>query len=87
MDWAAWRSRRISKSTSQARSQASVAVVEAIDAGPLLDATAAGQAMHGGHLRCAGRAVAFATGLKPFCTIYSPFLQRGYDRAVHDVDL
>ncbi|KAL8223004.1 hypothetical protein R6Q57_020403 [Mikania cordata] len=26
-------------------------------------------------------------GLKPFCTIYSSFLQRGYDQVVHDVDL
>jgi 1-deoxy-D-xylulose-5-phosphate synthase len=28
-----------------------------------------------------------AEGLKPFCTIYSSFLQRGYDQVVHDVDL
>lgn len=26
-----------------------------------------------------------AEGLKPFCTIYSSFLQRGYDQLVHDV--
>ncbi|MCT4333711.1 1-deoxy-D-xylulose-5-phosphate synthase [Paracoccus sp. YLB-12] len=26
-----------------------------------------------------------AGGLKPFCTIYSTFLQRGYDQIVHDV--
>ncbi|MDV7271212.1 1-deoxy-D-xylulose-5-phosphate synthase [Thioclava sp. A2] len=26
-----------------------------------------------------------ASGLKPFCTIYSTFLQRGYDQIVHDV--
>ena len=26
-------------------------------------------------------------GLKPFCTIYSTFLQRGYDQFVHDVAL
>ncbi|KAI4328121.1 hypothetical protein L6164_020503 [Bauhinia variegata] len=26
-------------------------------------------------------------GLKPFCAIYSTFLQRGYDQVVHDVDL
>ena len=26
-----------------------------------------------------------AGGLKPFCTIYSTFLQRGYDQVVHDV--
>ncbi|XP_073309645.1 1-deoxy-D-xylulose-5-phosphate synthase 2, chloroplastic-like [Primulina huaijiensis] len=26
-------------------------------------------------------------GLKPFCAIYSSFLQRGYDQVVHDVDL
>ncbi|CAK9148801.1 unnamed protein product [Ilex paraguariensis] len=26
-------------------------------------------------------------GIKPFCTIYSSFLQRGYDQVVHDVDL
>jgi 1-deoxy-D-xylulose-5-phosphate synthase len=26
-----------------------------------------------------------AEGLKPFCTIYSTFLQRGYDQVVHDV--
>ncbi len=28
-----------------------------------------------------------AGGLKPFCTIYSTFLQRGYDQVVHDVAL
>ena len=28
-----------------------------------------------------------ATGLKPFCAIYSSFLQRGYDQVVHDVAL
>ena len=28
-----------------------------------------------------------AGGLKPFCTIYSTFLQRGYDQLVHDVAL
>ncbi|KAJ0090118.1 hypothetical protein Patl1_14352 [Pistacia atlantica] len=28
-----------------------------------------------------------AEGLKPFCTIYSSFMQRGYDQVVHDVDL
>ncbi|KAH6788066.1 Deoxyxylulose-5-phosphate synthase [Perilla frutescens var. hirtella] len=37
-------------------------------------------------------AVTFAAGLacegiKPFCTIYSTFLQRAYDQVVHDVDL
>lgn len=37
-------------------------------------------------------AVTFAAGLacegiKPFCTIYSTFLQRGYDQVVHDVAL
>ncbi|THG12865.1 hypothetical protein TEA_007934 [Camellia sinensis var. sinensis] len=37
-------------------------------------------------------AVTFAAGLateglKPFCTIYSSFLQRGYDQVAHDVDL
>ncbi|MCB1369587.1 MAG: 1-deoxy-D-xylulose-5-phosphate synthase [Rhodobacteraceae bacterium] len=31
---------------------------------------------------CAGMA---AGGLRPFCTIYSTFLQRGYDQVVHDV--
>ncbi|BDW87192.1 1-deoxy-D-xylulose-5-phosphate synthase [Roseicyclus marinus] len=31
---------------------------------------------------CAGMA---AGGLKPFCAIYSTFLQRGYDQIVHDV--
>ena len=31
---------------------------------------------------CAGMA---AGGLKPFCAIYSTFLQRGYDQVVHDV--
>jgi 1-deoxy-D-xylulose-5-phosphate synthase len=31
---------------------------------------------------CAGLA---AGGMKPFCTIYSTFLQRGYDQIVHDV--
>ena len=35
-------------------------------------------------------AVTFAAGLategmKPFCAIYSTFLQRGYDQLVHDV--
>ena len=33
---------------------------------------------------CAGMA---ASGLKPFCAIYSTFLQRGYDQVVHDVAL
>ncbi|MFO6466192.1 1-deoxy-D-xylulose-5-phosphate synthase [Jannaschia sp. KMU-145] len=33
---------------------------------------------------CAGLA---ASGMKPFCTIYSTFLQRGYDQVVHDVAL
>ncbi len=28
-----------------------------------------------------------AEGMKPFCTIYSTFLQRGYDQIVHDVAL
>ncbi len=28
-----------------------------------------------------------ATGMKPFCAIYSSFLQRGYDQVVHDVAL
>jgi len=28
-----------------------------------------------------------ATGLRPFCAIYSTFLQRGYDQIVHDVAL
>ncbi|KAJ4950242.1 hypothetical protein NE237_027074 [Protea cynaroides] len=28
-----------------------------------------------------------AEGLKPFCAIYSTFLQRGYDQVVHDVTL
>ncbi|MDE2363221.1 MAG: 1-deoxy-D-xylulose-5-phosphate synthase [Hyphomicrobiales bacterium] len=37
-------------------------------------------------------AVTFAAGMasegyKPFCAIYSTFLQRGYDQVVHDVDL
>ncbi|KAF8400382.1 hypothetical protein HHK36_013680 [Tetracentron sinense] len=37
-------------------------------------------------------AVTFAAGLaseglKPFCAIYSSFLQRGYDQVMHDVDL
>ncbi|TMM52713.1 1-deoxy-D-xylulose-5-phosphate synthase [Sulfitobacter sabulilitoris] len=31
---------------------------------------------------CAGLA---AGGIKPFCTMYSTFLQRGYDQVVHDV--
>ena len=26
-----------------------------------------------------------AGGMKPFCAIYSTFLQRGYDQVVHDV--
>ncbi|GIT92628.1 1-deoxy-D-xylulose-5-phosphate synthase 2 [Jannaschia pagri] len=33
---------------------------------------------------CAGLA---AAGMRPFCTIYSTFLQRGYDQVVHDVAL
>lgn len=33
---------------------------------------------------CAGLAT---EGLVPFCTIYSTFLQRGYDQIVHDVAL
>jgi 1-deoxy-D-xylulose-5-phosphate synthase len=33
---------------------------------------------------CGGLA---AGGLKPFCAIYSSFLQRGYDQIVHDVAL
>jgi len=33
---------------------------------------------------CAGMA---AGGLRPFCAIYSTFLQRGYDQIVHDVAL
>ena len=33
---------------------------------------------------CAGQA---AGGLRPFCAIYSTFLQRGYDQVVHDVAL
>ena len=33
---------------------------------------------------CAGMA---AAGLRPFCAIYSTFLQRGYDQIVHDVAL
>ena len=28
-----------------------------------------------------------AGGLKPFCAIYSTFLQRGYDQIVHDIAL
>jgi 1-deoxy-D-xylulose-5-phosphate synthase len=28
-----------------------------------------------------------ASGLRPFCAIYSTFLQRGYDQIVHDVAL
>ncbi len=31
---------------------------------------------------CAGMA---AGGMKPFCALYSTFLQRGYDQVVHDV--
>ncbi|MEZ8007991.1 MAG: 1-deoxy-D-xylulose-5-phosphate synthase [Amylibacter sp.] len=33
---------------------------------------------------CAGMA---AGGMKPFCALYSTFLQRGYDQVVHDVAL
>ncbi|MDQ2090418.1 1-deoxy-D-xylulose-5-phosphate synthase [Marimonas arenosa] len=33
---------------------------------------------------CAGLA---AAGMKPFCAMYSTFLQRGYDQVVHDVAL
>jgi 1-deoxy-D-xylulose-5-phosphate synthase len=33
---------------------------------------------------CAGLA---AAGIRPFCAIYSTFLQRGYDQIVHDVAL
>jgi len=41
---------------------------------------------------CEQHAVTFAAGLaagglKPFCAIYSSFLQRGYDQVVHDVAL
>lgn len=41
---------------------------------------------------CEQHAVTFSAGLachgiKPFCTIYSTFLQRGYDQVVHDVAL
>jgi len=41
---------------------------------------------------CEQHAVTFAAGLaceglKPFCAIYSTFLQRGYDQVVHDVCL
>jgi 1-deoxy-D-xylulose-5-phosphate synthase len=32
-------------------------------------------------------AVLAAEGIKPFCAIYSTFLQRGYDQLVHDVAL
>ena len=28
-----------------------------------------------------------AGGMKPFCALYSTFLQRGYDQVVHDVAL
>jgi 1-deoxy-D-xylulose-5-phosphate synthase len=45
------------------------------------------------HLRCRHRRAARGDlcrrhgdrGLKPFCAIYSTFLQRGYDQVVHDV--
>lgn len=33
---------------------------------------------------CAGLA---AEGMKPFCSVYSTFLQRGYDQLIHDVAL
>ena len=37
-----------------------------------------------GHLL---RAAMAAAGMRPFCAIYSTFLQRGYDQVVHDVAL
>lgn len=47
--------------------------------------------MHDGS-NAAGAQVTFAAGLAceglvPFCTIYSTFLQRGFDQVVHDVAL
>ncbi|CAI9780896.1 unnamed protein product [Fraxinus pennsylvanica] len=40
------------------------------------------------HAAMGGGTAGLATeGLKPFCAIYSSFLQRGYDQVVHDVDL
>jgi hypothetical protein len=53
-----------------------------------------GQGVSDPHLRCRHRRAACgdlrrrswrAMGMKPFCAIYSTFLQRGYDQVVHDV--
>ena len=68
-----------------------MAVTAAIPAGTGVDLFAAQfpeRAFDGGIAE--QHAVTFAAGLaaasfKPFCAIYSTFLQRGYDQIVHDV--
>ncbi|TMM50584.1 1-deoxy-D-xylulose-5-phosphate synthase [Sulfitobacter sabulilitoris] len=76
-----------------ARDPAIVAVTAAMPSGTGLDKMAArfparvfdvGIAEQHGVTFAAGMA---ASGLKPFCAIYSTFLQRGYDQVVHDVAL
>lgn len=70
-----------------------VAITAAMDSGTGLDKLAQ---VHPGRVFDVGiaeqHAVTFAAGLacegfKPFCAIYSTFLQRGYDQVVHDVAL
>ncbi|SDW17543.1 1-deoxy-D-xylulose-5-phosphate synthase [Roseicitreum antarcticum] len=76
-----------------ARDPRVVAVTAAMPSGTGLDAMTArfpkrvfdvGIAEQHGVTFAAGMA---ASGLKPFCAIYSTFLQRGYDQIVHDVAL
>ncbi len=76
-----------------ARDESIVAITAAMPAGTGLDAFAerfpercfdVGIAEQHAVTFAAGLA---AAGLKPFCAIYSTFLQRGYDQVVHDVVL
>lgn len=76
-----------------ARDPAIVAITAAMPGGTGLDIMArrfparvfdVGIAEQHGVTFAAGMA---ASGLKPFCAIYSTFLQRGYDQIVHDVAL
>ncbi len=76
-----------------ARDSSIVAVTAAMPSGTGLDIMAkrfparvfdVGIAEQHGVTFAAGMA---ASGLKPFCAIYSTFLQRGYDQVVHDVAL